>query len=261
MSVDAAAADRLPWLADEPAPQPLKGRRGGALVWAAAAAAAALVVGGGLWIGTRTIEEPAGRPVQHAPVSMSVHLPPPNPPPPAEVRLPVQPEVRPAPDLQVRPSPMRQVHIPSPFAERQPPRRATRPARTRVSAGKAALQVALAAAAPAISTAQGAPEPPLPKPWNPRLVSGAAGRLIQVGAFGSVHQAKRGWWFMVHDDPAMAHLPSVVRGTRNSRGRAFYRFDVGTTSPAHSEALCQRMTRVGLSCAIIGLPWKAKVER
>ena len=255
MSVDTAAADRLPWLADEPAPQPLKRRRGGALVWAAGATA--LVVGGGLWIGTRNIDAPAGRPAEHVQVTTSVHLPPPNPAAPAEVRLPVQPEVRPAPVLQVHSSPMRQVHIPGPLAERSAPR----PSRTRVSAGKTAPQVAGHAAAPAVSIAHGAPEPPLPKPWNPRLVSGAAGRLIQVGAFGSVHQAKRGWWFMVHDYPAMAHLPSVVRETRNSRGRAFYRFDVGTTSQAHSEVLCQRMTRVGLSCAVIGLSWKAKVER
>jgi hypothetical protein len=101
----------------------------------------------------------------------------------------------------------------------------------------------------------------MPKPWNPRIVTGAAGRLVQIGAFGSVHQAKRGWWFMVHDYPAMAHLPAVVRETRNSRSRAFYRFDVGTTSQAHSEVLCQRMQKIHLSCAVVGLAWKAKVER
>jgi hypothetical protein len=36
---------------------------------------------------------------------------------------------------------------------------------------------------------------------------------------------------------------------------------VGTTSQAHSEVLCQRMQRIELSCAVIDLPWKAKVER
>ncbi|HEX8937991.1 MAG TPA: hypothetical protein VF776_06960 [Sphingomicrobium sp.] len=84
---------------------------------------------------------------------------------------------------------------------------------------------------------------------------------MQVGAFGSTYQAKRGWWFMVRAYPAMAHLPAVVRVSRNSRGRPFYRFQVGTTSQAHSEILCQRMQRIRLSCAVIGLPWKAKVER
>jgi hypothetical protein len=66
---------------------------------------------------------------------------------------------------------------------------------------------------------------------------------------------------MVHAYPAMAHLPAVVVETRNSKGRPFYRFQVGTTSQAHSEVLCQRMQKIELSCAIIGLPWKAKVER
>ena len=106
-----------------------------------------------------------------------------------------------------------------------------------------------------------APQLVVAAPWNPRLVAGASGRLVQVGAFGSIRQAKRGWWFMVRDYPAMAHLPAVVRITRNSKGRAFYRFDVGTTSQAHSEVLCQRMIKISLSCAVVGLPWKAKVER
>ena len=108
---------------------------------------------------------------------------------------------------------------------------------------------------------QRVPQFALPEPWNPRVSAGAAGRLVQIGAFGSVHQAKRGWWFMVRDYPAMAHLPAVVRETRNSKRRAFYRFDVGTTSQAHSEVLCQRMRKISLSCAVVGLPWKAKVER
>jgi hypothetical protein len=100
-----------------------------------------------------------------------------------------------------------------------------------------------------------------PRPWDPHNVQGAAGRLVQIGAFGSVTQAKRGWWHMVRNYPAMARLPALVRPTRNSRGRVFYRFRVGTTSQAHSEILCQRMQRIRFSCAVVGLPWKAKVER
>src|SRR5437764_1331958 len=69
---------------------------------------------------------------------------------------------------------------------------------------------------------------PVPlRPWQPRVVAGAAGRLVQIGAFGSVSQAKRGWWYMVRVYPAVAHLPAVVRPDRNSRGRVFYRFRVG----------------------------------
>jgi hypothetical protein len=66
---------------------------------------------------------------------------------------------------------------------------------------------------------------------------------------------------MVRAYPAVAHLPAVVRPARNSKGRTFYRFQVGTTSQAHSEVLCQRMEHIRFSCAVVGLPWKAKVER
>jgi hypothetical protein len=98
-------------------------------------------------------------------------------------------------------------------------------------------------------------------PWQPRVISGAAGRLVEIGAFGSVPQAKQGWQYMVRAYPAVAHLPAVVRPDRNSKGRLFYRFRMGTTSQAHSEVLCQRMQKIELSCAVVGLPWKAKVER
>jgi hypothetical protein len=84
---------------------------------------------------------------------------------------------------------------------------------------------------------------------------------VQIGAFGSTLQAKRGWRFMARAYPAVAHLPAVVRVTRNSKGRPFFRFQVGTTSQAHSEVLCQRMQKIELSCAVVGLPWRAKVER
>jgi hypothetical protein len=76
-----------------------------------------------------------------------------------------------------------------------------------------------------------------------------------------VSQAKQGWRYMVRTYPAVGHLPAVVRPDRNSKGRVFYRFRVGTTSQAHSEVLCQRMEKIKLSCAVVGLPWKAKVER
>jgi hypothetical protein len=92
-------------------------------------------------------------------------------------------------------------------------------------------------------------------------VQGASGRLVQIGAFGTRYQAKLGWRYMTRSYPAVKRLPAVVVETRNSRGRHFYRFQIGTTSQAHSEVLCQRMERIRLSCAVVGLPWKAKVER
>jgi hypothetical protein len=160
------------------------------------------------------------------------------------------------PQPEVRPEPMREVHI-------APPVRKVVTKEARKSGASEQQVEAQSAAKVAPPPPAAAPAAPfvLPKPWPPRVINGAAGRLVQVGAFGSIHQAKRGWWFMVRAYPAMAHLPAVVRVTRNSKGRPFYRFQVGTTSQAHSEVLCQRMLKIDLSCAVIGLPWKARVER
>jgi hypothetical protein len=98
--------------------------------------------------------------------------------------------------------------------------------------------------------------------WPAGQSAGAYGRLIQIGAFDSRYQAKRGWWAMVRAYPAVGKLPAVVTETRNSRGRRFYRFQIGTTSQAHSEVLCQRMEKIAFSCAVVGLPWKPRgVER
>jgi hypothetical protein len=249
--VEAAAADRLPWLSDEPEPKPAN--RHGALVgWGAVAIAA--VAGAGFWIGTKSIpDQPAASSRQAAPTA-TVQLPEPRPAQPA-VGLPAQPEVSPAPAPQLRPSAAREVRIATPPAPRSAPRQT----------GKAPVvpeeQAKVQQPAPTPAIAPPKIEYVPPKPWNPRVFAGAAGRVVQVGAFGSTLQAKRGWWFMVRAYPGVARLPAVVRPTRNSKGRIFYRFQVGTTSQAHSEVLCQRMQKIALSCAVVGLPWKAKVER
>jgi hypothetical protein len=251
--VDAAAPmDRLPWLSDEPTPQPQRKRRGSIVVWGGAALLA--VAAGGFWIGTRTAEPSASDRIEQKQSTATVRLPPEAPSP--EVRPAPQPEVRMAPQPEVRPEPMREVRITPPV------RKLVGNAPKKSSASEQQSQPQSVATIPPAPSAAPAPQPfVLPKPWPPRVIEGAAGRLVQVGAFGSIHQAKRGWWFMVREYPAMAHLPAVVRVTRNSKGRAFYRFQVGTTSQAHSEVLCQRMLKIGLSCAVIGLPWKSKVER
>jgi hypothetical protein len=256
MSVDAAAADRLPWLSDEPT-LATRQRWVGLLPWAVAAIA--VVGGGGYWLGTRTLQ-PSISGSAHPPSTTTVVLPPPRTAAP-EVRVAAQPVLRQAPVPQVRPEPSREVHI----APAPPPARA-------IHEQSAPASTTLAGPGNGVKTAP--PPPPLitpaaplpssvapPRPWNPRVFAGAAGRIVQVGAFGSGRQAKHGWWSMVRVYPAMAHLPAVVRDTRNSHGRTFYRFQVGTTSQAHSEVLCQRMRTIELSCAVVGLPWKAKVER
>jgi cell division protein FtsN len=252
--VDAAAPiDRLPWLDDEPAMQPRRSRRTNVAAWAGGIMLA--VAAAGFWLGSRSVRQEVQPPVRKGQVTTTVRLPEARPAAP-EVRVAPQREVRLEPLPQVRPEARREVHIATPRSEKP----------STESAAPSSGQERSAAATP---TPVVRPAPPaaaqqpfvMPKPWPPRVIHGAAGRLVQIGAFGSTHQAKRGWWFMVRAYPAMAHLPAVVRPTRNSHGRVFYRFQVGTTSQAHSEVLCQRMLKIGFSCAVVGLPWKAKVER
>lgn len=248
--VDAAAADRLPWLPDEPSPHRAK-RRGAMLPWVGAGAV--LVIGAALWIGVRTASPGYPQAPSHGQASTTVHLPAPRLGP-QQVAIAPQPEVRPAPAPEVKPVIVREVRIISPHVLKPAPRGG--------SAAKSVSEQTQPAPAPAVvAPVVTAPEFVVPRPWNPRVFPGASGRLVQIGAFGTTHQAKLGWWFMVRAYPAVAHLPAVVRPSRNSKGRVFYRFQVGTTSQAHSEVLCQRMERIGFSCAVVGLPWKAKVER
>ena len=259
----ASGMDRLPWLADEPGkPAKASQRLHGLLGWAVAAVL--LVAGTSFWLGTRG-ERPQPLPSQANKVpapSATSALPP--------VRSAAGPQIAPAPAPEVHSAPVPEVHAaPRPAihltrVEAAAARRSA--AERRVEAKLAAQTPAQAPPAPAAVTStasqQAVPSHSAPlRPWQPRVVSGAAGRLVEVGAFGSVYQAKLGWRYMVRTYPAVSHLPAVVRPDRNSHGRIFYRFRVGTTSQAHSEVLCQRMQKIGLSCAVVGLPWKAKVER
>lgn len=246
----ATGLDRLPWLPDDEPAVRTAPRRSGRLI-GSAFAAVLLVGAGAFWLGTRGVEQlvpPAPAPHRAA---TTVKLPAPRQTPPA------QPEVRftPMPEVEPIPAP------PSPRIE--PPPRVIRTSpktiATRHEPVESAPVVELPTSKAPVVVAR--PQPVPLRPWQPRVVAGAAGRLVEVGAFGSVPQAKLGWRYMVRAYPAMTRLPAVVRPQRNSKGRIFYRFRVGTTSQAHSEVLCQRMQRIRLSCAVVDLPWKAKVER
>lgn len=247
----AAAADRLPWLPDEPSVQPAPGKTRGRI--GAALAAFLLVAAIAFRFGARTGEQPASKPSRTRAVT-TVRLPAPRAAFPAQREVPIaaQPQLAPEPQPEVRPAPVREVRIYIPVEHHA--------ARAAASAGTAPPTANKASAMPPAEAVTARPFV-LARPWNPRVIQGAAGRLVQIGAFGSVHQSKEGWRYMVRAYPAVAHLPAVVRPSLNSKGHAFYRFQVGTTSQAHSEVLCQRMAAIHLSCAVVGLPWKAKVER
>ena len=241
--VEAAAPDRLPWLPDDPQP-PRSGRRGSRLL-PFAGVALAILAGAG-WLGLRNLPQQVPAPTRRVAPSTTVSLPAPRATEPA-VQTPERSEVTPTPVRAVRSAPVREVRIVAP---------------PKVAPAKSSPPQAEPAKAEAVTPPPVAVPKPVPlKPWNPRVAKGANGRLVQIGAFGSIHQAKQGWWYMALAYPGMRRLPAVVRPTRNSKGRVFYRFQVGTTSQAHSEVLCQRMEQIRFSCAVVGLPWKTKVER
>lgn len=243
----ALGSDRLPWLDDEPAAKP---KRSSNEPWLIAAVAILLVAAASYWLGVRTahsggsIVAPTSGPVVSAP------LPAPRTQAAPEVQLPSTPEV------QLPQTPELQESV-APAPRFSPQRRASR---VRHESRKPA-----AMSSPKETVAAAPSSPPKDKPltlWPATQSAGAEGRIVRIGAFGTRQQAKLGWRYMVRAYPAVAHLPATVVENRNSRGRAFYRFQIGTTSQAHSEVLCQRMDKIHLSCAVVGLPWKPKgVER
>jgi hypothetical protein len=238
--VDAAAAmDRLPWLPDEPQPRRVTRRPGALRGWTAAAIALAAAVG--LWIGMASIDQPVLPTAQRAQPTATIRLPEARPAAPAVVPMSAQREVNPVPTPQVRSAPARDVPIAAPPPPKAAPRAVSKSsaAPNEASANKpvATRETLMARALPGTS------------------------RAVQVGAFGSPPQARNGWRYVVRAYPGLAGLDAVVTTSRNSKGRLFYRFQVGTTSQAHSEVLCQRMQKIQFSCAVVGLPRQAKVRR
>ncbi|MES2119467.1 MAG: SPOR domain-containing protein [Pseudomonadota bacterium] len=236
----AAGPDRLPWLNDE-IPRSRRDRSGARNLGAAVALVA--IAGLSFWLGKQNWDEQGS-----VPPSTTVALPPPSV---------AQPEVK----AEAPPAAEVAAPVPSPVVRRPSQRE------VRIAVPKAAPAVeptpaqAERAAAAAAAPPRTAKSPALPL-WPARVSTGAYGRLVQIGAFGSRLQAKQGWRSMVRAYPAVSRLPAVVVQARNSRGRHYYRFQIGTTSQAHSEVLCQRMDKIGMSCAVVGLPWKPRgVER
>jgi hypothetical protein len=251
-----AGMDRLPWLADEAAaPTKRGGNRREAAGWAVVGAL--LVAGASYWMGAHNSQKPT----KTEPLQPSTTVPLPQP----RAAEPQQPQVALEPPAQVSPIPEREVPIARPRVERRSIQQVRRPAEH--EAAPTAEEESSTPVPVQNDVAQPANPAPAPtykplKAWPAWQSQGAYGRIVRIGAFGSRLQAKLGWRYMVQAYPAVAHLQATVVETRNSRGRPFYRFQIGTTSQAHSEVLCQRMEKIHLSCAVVGLPWKPKgVER
>ena len=127
----------------------------------------------------------------------------------ATVRLPTPVPAQPQVELATPPEVEPIVAPPTPVTEPPIVRRA--PAR-----------IARSHAADKAPVVEEAPKPVPPsafEPWPVRIVDGAAGRLVRVGAFSSVHQAKRGWWAITKVNPALKRLPDRTgcRGSLTNR--------------------------------------------
>ena len=236
----AVSLDRLPWLPDEP-----PARRHGVPGWAWLLAAIAIVAAASYWLGfsaTHDSQQPA--PSVTAP-SQTVPLPPAQP---AQRVEPVEPVV--APPISIVEQPARQPSIDRTPIHRAPIERVRdKPVQPVVDQTGAEPKAVSPATEPAKPKAE-----EVPQIWPVRVVEGASGRLVRIGAFSSVHQAKRGWWAVVRLNPALKRLPALVVPVRSRRnGKLYYRLQMGTTSQAHSAVLCQRMRMIAQSCVVIGL--------
>jgi len=252
----ALGSDRLPWLSDEPRARPAPRKSALPPLWAHAAGVLLLVAGASYWLGTRTGNEvPTAKP--EASHTVVAPLPEARTVPTQQIEPVQQPQVNPVPAPEVRTAPEREFRI----QRSRPIERIVIENPEAPSEAPESSSVAPTSTAPVAKPVVNPDSKPL-RVWPAWESAGAKGRIVRIGAFGTRDQAKLGWRHMVRAYPAVAHLKATVVTDRNSRGRYFYRFQLGTTSQAHSEVLCQRMERIRFSCAVVGLPWKPKgVER
>jgi hypothetical protein len=86
-----------------------------------------------------------------------------------------------------------------------------------------------------------------------QAIRGTPQQQVRIGRFATPSDAEKGWAAVVHQWPGMERLrvvPVPIKSLRDGRG--YYRLEVGTTSRAHSEVVCQRVHDMDQSCTIIG---------
>ncbi len=89
--------------------------------------------------------------------------------------------------------------------------------------------------------------------WPVQTVEGASGRLVRIGHFATESDAKKSWETVLRQYPGMQGLKSLPVPIKSLRdGHLYYRLQVGTTSHAHSDVVCQRMRDMDQSCSVIG---------
>ena len=224
--------DRLPWLSDERVPSKKRERWWLvplALTFVGAVAALSF------WLGSMGLQlsPPAEDEASFAEVTTTLPLPAPGNPAIPAVEPSPMPEIAPAPE----PAPVfvrqqQEVRIASERAARRNTQRPkAKAAPKKAMAERKALQFS--------------------NPWES---AEASGRMVRVGTYSTLRQGKQAWSRLAGVYPAMKALPAVVTDIPSLRnGRVYYRLQIGTTSQAHSEVLCQRMKAIGQSCVVVDL--------
>ena len=238
--VFAPDVDRLPWLTDEHAPKKAGGRW-----WLTALAmlAVAAIAAVSFWFGMNRTSDPIGTSQPRPEVTTALPVP-------APVE-PVVQQVEPAPMPQVEPAPVQPPVVIRQQEDVRPAISSTPPKRRMVS--KPAPARAKRATSSS-ATAKAEPERKALQFSNPWESAGASGRMVRVGTYSSLRQGKVAWSRLAKAFPAMKKLPAVVTDIPSLRnGRVYYRLQIGTTSQAHSEVLCQRMRTIGQSCVVVDL--------
>jgi hypothetical protein len=222
--------NRLPWLADE------RVTRKNRLRWwmlPAVLLLAASVFAIAFWFGMKAMQFAPGASM---PVSEGSEAPPAPGPASPSVEQVQMPQVQPAPP-------------PAPVVLRQQQE-------VRIAAAEPERRIVpRSVPSPAAETAPAKTEERKPlafsNPWDSKA---ASGRMVRVGTYSTLRQGKQAWSRLARVYPAMKTLPAVVTDIPSARnGRVYYRLQIGTTSQAHSEVLCQRMKAIGQSCVVVDL--------
>ena len=227
--------ERLPWLTDDVRRRPKK-RSANWVVAFLAASAVAIIAAVSFWLGMNGALAP--KPAVQTQPETRVDLPAANPlsePAPIEPE-PVMPRVEPAP-------------LPAPVVIRQQEEVGIASASHR----RDVVHRAKTTRPKAAVAAKKGPEKKTVAYSNPWKSDGVSGRMVRIGAYGSLEKGKKAWSQLAQLSPSFKRLPAVVTDLPSRTGRIYYWLQVGTTSQAHSEVLCQRMRSIGQSCLVVDL--------
>lgn len=238
--------ERLPWLTEDS-----KGaRRSSSWIMAfVAASVVAIIAALSFWLGMNGALRPQ-QPVQALPETR-LDLPPAS----SVEATPVQPEpIMP----QVEPAP-----LPGPVAlpVQEEARLEAPPVRRVARRATVAVHRSRHAAKRSGSKARAVQEKKSLNYANPWKSTGVSGRMVRVGAYSSIEKGKEAWATLAQLSPAIKQLPAVVTDIPSPTGRTLYWLQIGTTSQAHSEVLCQRMRAIRQRCVVVDVAGARKDKK